>query len=67
MLTALDGLFPLPADSLEKARSVSGKFGGVAGVLQGVITCPKCALVPFGHDGIAASWKNMLNAVSNCQ
>lgn len=26
-----------PADILENARSASGKFGGVAGVLQGVI------------------------------
>lgn len=32
-----DGL--LPADILENASRVSGKFGGVAGVLQGVITC----------------------------
>lgn len=40
---------------------MSGKFGGVAGVLHGVITCPKCAVEP--QDGIAASWKNMLSAV----
>ena len=26
-----------PADIFEKANNVSGKFGGVAGVLQGVI------------------------------
>lgn len=33
-------LLGLPVvESLEKAASASGKFGGVAGVLQGVINC----------------------------
>lgn len=54
----------LPADILLNASNVSGKLGGVAGVLQGVIICPNCV---DGQDGIADSWKNMLNAVSNCQ
>lgn len=61
-----DGLFPLLALIFEKASRVSGKFGGVAGVLQGVMTCPKCAEAE-GHGGTVASWKNMLRAVSNCQ
>lgn len=35
-------LFGLPVvDNREKAAKASGKFGGVAGVLQGVINCWK--------------------------
>lgn len=28
-----------------------------------LFTCPKCAVAPCVQEGIAASWKNMLNAV----
>lgn len=48
--------------SFEKAARASGKFGGVAGVFAGV-TSALCWLC----EGIAASWKNKLKAVSNCQ
>lgn len=33
----MDGLLPLPVDNFEKASKASGKLGGVAGVLHGVI------------------------------
>lgn len=35
-----------PVDILENANSASGKLGGVAGVLHGVHTCPKCVPGP---------------------
>lgn len=47
----------------ENANRVSGKFGGVAGVLQGVQICPKCAAGLLEHGGTEASSKNMLRAV----
>lgn len=53
--------FVSDAESLCNARRASGKFGGVAGVFAGV-TSECCE-----WQGIAASWKNKLKAVSNCQ
>lgn len=32
-----------------------------------MLTCPKCADAPGGHEGNAASWKNMLRAVCKWQ
>jgi hypothetical protein len=42
--------FSPPVDILEKAKSASGKFGGVAGVLHGVHTWQhkiKCSMYTF--------------------
>lgn len=49
------------ARSLENMVMVSGKLGGVAGVLRGV------HIIWWWCPGMLVSWKKELKAVSNCQ
>lgn len=63
--TGLGAVGGVAAESLDSDSNVSGKLGGVAGVLAGVHIELKC---PAGwQPGTAASWKKTLRAVSNCQ